>query len=412
MKIIRLHAENVKRLEAVEIKPDGNLIVIGGANGAGKSSVLDAIMYALSGKASQPSQPVRKGQERAEIVCELDDLTVTRIIAAGGTSKVVVSAKDGGIYPSPQAMLDKLTGALAFDPLEFTRQKPAEQRETLKLLLGLDFSELDEKRQDTYDERTKTARDWKAAKTQLAGMPPIEKAPEAEVSVTALMDVLNARQVANQKRDNLARDIKEDTAMAARYESQIAETQRALRGIREEIERRKKIFADMPWENTEEITTKIEEADSVNKKVRQNRARAELEARMKRMDGIVGAQTKALQKIDEEKAAQLKAAKPPVPGLSFDDSGVLYNGLPFDQSSSAEQLRVSVAMGLAMNPKLKVLLVRDGSLLDPANLKMIAEMAAENDAQVWLERVGEGKECQVVIEDSMVKEGKANDQPS
>lgn len=411
MKIIRLHAENVKRLEAVEIRPDGNLIVIGGANGAGKSSVLDSIMYALKGKASQPTRPVREGQKKAEITCELDDLTIRRVIDESGASKLVVSAKDGGIYPSPQAMLDKLTGALAFDPLEFTRQKPAAQRETLKLLLGLDFSELDRKKQETFDARTENNREHKAIEAQLAGMPPHKKAPEVEVSVAALMEELDRRQVANKKREDLARDIKESTALAAKYEMQIDETLKALRGVREETVRRKKIFAEMPWKNTDEVTTKIAEAEGVNRTIRQNRERAELEARWKRMDGIVGARTKALQKIDEQKAAQLKAAKPPVPGLSFDDTGVLYNGLPFDQSSSAEQLRVSTAMGLAMSPELPVMLLRDGSLLDPANLKMIAEMAAENDAQVWLERVGEGKECQVVIEDGMVK-GAVNDQPS
>ena len=379
MKIIRLHAENVKRLEAVEIKPDGNLIVIGGANGAGKSSVLDSIMYALKGKASQPSRPVREGQKKAEITCELDDLTIRRVIDESGASKLVVSAKDGGIYPSPQAMLDKLTGALAFDPLEFTRQKPAAQRETLKLLLGLDFSELDRKKQETFDARTENNREHKAIEAQLEGMPPHEEAPEAEVSVAALME-LNRRQVANKKREDLARDIKEHVLEAESYEIQIAEAKKALAAVREETERRKKIFADMPWKNTDEITTKISEAEGVNRTIRQNRERAELEARWKRMDGIVGARTKALQKIDEQKAAQLKAAKPPVPGLSFDDSGVLYDGLPFDQASSAEQLRVSTAMGLAMSPELPVMLLRDGSLLDPANLKMIAEMAAEKDA--------------------------------
>ena len=56
-----------------------------------------------------------------------------------------------------------------------------------------------------------------------------------------------------------------------------------------------------------------------------------------------------------------------------------------------------------MNPKLKILLIRDGSLLDEDNLKMVAEMAEEEGGQLWLERVGEGKECQVIIEDGRIK---------
>ena len=43
MKIVQLTAENVKRLTAVSIAPDGNLVQITGRNGQGKASVLDAI---------------------------------------------------------------------------------------------------------------------------------------------------------------------------------------------------------------------------------------------------------------------------------------------------------------------------------------------------------------------------------
>jgi hypothetical protein len=92
-----------------------------------------------------------------------------------------------------------------------------------------------------------------------------------------------------------------------------------------------------------------------------------------------------------------------VDGLSFDDSGVLLNGLPFSQASQAEQLRVSVAMGFAQNPELKVLLVRDGSLLDGNSLNLLDQMARDHDGQVWIERVGEGDQCAVIIEDGVVK---------
>ncbi len=43
MKIIKLQSENIKKLKAIEIKPDSNLIQITGANAQGKTSVLDSI---------------------------------------------------------------------------------------------------------------------------------------------------------------------------------------------------------------------------------------------------------------------------------------------------------------------------------------------------------------------------------
>ena len=156
MKIIKLKAENVKRLEAVTITPDGNLVVIGGRNAQGKTSVLDSITYALAGALSHPDRPIRDGEDKAKIVCELDDLIVTRTFTPKGGS-LIVSNKEGAKYASPQAMLDELTGKLTFDPLAFSRMPPKEQVNTLKSLVGLDFSELDAKRQALYDERRKTS---------------------------------------------------------------------------------------------------------------------------------------------------------------------------------------------------------------------------------------------------------------
>ena len=114
--------------------------------------------------------------------------------------------------------------------------------------------------------------------------------------------------------------------------------------------------------------------------------------------------TEEIDTLENRKRKMLASAKFPIPELGLSDSGVTLNGLPFEQASSAEQLRASVAMGLAMNPKLKIMLIKDGSLLDENSLRMVAEMAEKADAQIWMERVGEGKETSVVIEDGAVKE--------
>ena len=115
--------------------------------------------------------------------------------------------------------------------------------------------------------------------------------------------------------------------------------------------------------------------------------------------------TSKMEEIDQRKAMLISNANFPVEGMSFDENGVLYNGLPFKQEGTAGQIRISVAMGLAMNPKLKVILIRDGSLLDADNLAMIGKMAEEAGAQIWVEKVTEdGQGVSVIIEDGMVKE--------
>ena len=107
--------------------------------------------------------------------------------------------------------------------------------------------------------------------------------------------------------------------------------------------------------------------------------------------------------------AAIENAALPVAGLTFaDDVGVKFGGVPFSQLSGAERLKVSLAMGIALNPSLRVLLIRDGSLLDEDNLKVVAEMAERHDMQVWIERVGKGEECSVVLEDGCVVENRIN----
>ena len=92
----------------------------------------------------------------------------------------------------------------------------------------------------------------------------------------------------------------------------------------------------------------------------------------------------------------------PISGLGFDDDGVTYQGVPLKQASAAEQLRVSVAMAMALNPKVRVIRITDGSLLDSDNLALIEQMAADQDFQVWIERVDETGTVGVVIEDGQV----------
>jgi recombinational DNA repair ATPase RecF len=129
MRIIQLTAENFKRLRAVQIKPDGNIVQITGRNAQGKTSCLDAISTVLGGAGQTCRAPIRKGQEKAKIICDLGDLTVTRTFTATGGGTLTVANKEGARFTSPQAVLDKLVGRLSFDPLAFSRMDSNHQLE-------------------------------------------------------------------------------------------------------------------------------------------------------------------------------------------------------------------------------------------------------------------------------------------
>lgn len=460
MKIIKLTSENVKRLHAVEISPEGAIVQITGRNGAGKSSVLDSIAMALGGADEACDVPVRRGQAKARTVVELDDLIVTRTWTEAGGTRLTVSNKEGAVFPSPQAVLDRLVGKLTLDPLAFSRLPAKQQLETLKGIVGLDFSALDNDRAMAFAARTECNRQLRAMQALADASPKHPDAPAAEVSVADLAAEFQRRQKANNAKAELRQDVEsvqrsiheadrvmqfqssaeatENAKFAAFIKESDSEFERRVAQLREENEQRKSLaqiqhdksvgFCRSRWVQAQktkqeaelnlvatrksheespsydltEMTRQIQEAEAVNRKVRDNAKAAELNGKAEGLSHHSSELTKKIESIDFDKAAYLKAAAFPVPDLSFDEHGVTFKGLPFAQASSAEQLRASVAIGLALNPKLRVLLVRDGSLLDAGGMKLLAELAEQHDCQVWVERVADGSNVGIVIEDGMV----------
>lgn len=142
--------------------------------------------------------------------------------------------------------------------------------------------------------------------------------------------------------------------------------------------------------------------DSRNKTIREAIKFDEAIAKLEAARQVVNKIEERMAKIDLEKQNAVSAAKFPIEGLGLDDETVMFQGRPFSQLSSGERLRVSTAIAMAMNPKLKVLFVRDGSLLDNAGMEAITTMAKEKDYQLWIERTEEGKTVGIYIEDGEV----------
>jgi hypothetical protein len=399
VKIVRLYSENVKRVKVVEVVPkkDDSLVVVGGPNDAGKSSLLDSIEMALGGKGTHPKEPLRRGAKKGRVVLDLGDIVVTRTFAAGGTT-LQVESKAGKAFSSPQAMLDKLYGELTFDPLSFERQKADDQAAILKRLVGLDFSKLDEKRQGFYDERTQENRALKALEVSVAALERWEDAPEAEVSVEALSAELEAAERLQSKARTAGLQAAEaDSACRAANaaekatEEEIERLERQLAAARQRLAEGK-VAADAALTRREEaqaaaeaakaavpdtapLHERLKAAEGLNEKVRHNRRAAEQQQLLEAQRATLAELNQKIDAIDEEKARQLSEASYPVPGLSIDTEGLVrFGGLPFEQASTSDRIRVSVAMGLALHPKLRILLVRDGSLIGEAKWKVIEEM--------------------------------------
>lgn len=412
MKILSLDIQNVLRLTAVnlELDPKNNLVIIGGNNAQGKSSVLNSIMAAFGGKKEHMPEMLHKGARKGKVTVTTDDYTITQTFTKEGGGTLTVTAADGKPVTSPQSLLSGFLNSMTFDPLAFMTSKPQEQAAILRQLAGLDFTPFDRDYTATFDERTQINREAKRLDAQLAGMPARHAdAPEAEVSIAALSEQLRLEHDKTTAHDRAVQAFS-DASRAAYAARELVDDLRARLAVAEteakaagEAQAKAKAALDNTQPgNTEPIQAQILSAEDTNRKVRQNAERARIAADLKATTKQADALTAKLEGIRDAKDQAIREAKFPVPGIGFDDDGVTLNGLPVCQASGAEGLRLSVAVGASLNPKLRTMLVRDGSLLDDDNLALLAKLAEEYDFQIFMERVGKRDAMAIIIEDGMV----------
>ena len=456
------------KLVDVKFDKDQHVVKISGENEQGKTSLMDSVAWALGGadKFKDVSKPIREGADRAEVIVDLDDIKVRRVWTSDTKSYLSVENKDGAEYKSPQNMLDAMVGKLAFDPAAFAGMDSKKQLEVLLSLvpIGIDLKAHATDRKKAFDERTIINRDKTDLEGQLKLMDDPGDVPTEEVSAaTILAEQAAAQTLLNENNEKRRQRVEENEAareavrtgnkkiadaldLQAQRESEARERlivvdaelaqlevllrakqdlkQSTLDAIKEH-EANKFSLMDMTAKLTDPDTmeipgpeqlglvdpdmtgfsTKIAEAEFLNKKIRTKKFRAELLVKLDAKVKESTEKTLAIEQMDAKKSEALKAAKMPIEALTFDDDGIRFKGIPFNQCSSEEKLRVSLAMGIAMNPKLRLMFIRDGSLLDKKNRAVIESMAKEHDFLVLMEVVDEkGGPAVLVIEDGMVKE--------
>lgn len=432
MRIVQLTAENFKRLSAVQITPAGDLVTIAGRNAQGKTSVLDAIWSALKNADHIQAVPIKTGAKSARIRLDLGELIVERKFTESG-STLNVETVEGARFRSPQTMLDDLVGALSFDPLAFTRKKAREQFDDLRQIakVDVDFDALDGLNKRDYERRTEVNRQAKAARAQAEAIPAVVVAAYADDDLpteSALLDRMekasqhNAaidaeimrRQVERERAESLGSDCLKYEANVRRLREQIDE-QTAL--ANESRAAAAKIFDELgsapalpDSENIADLRARLDKVREFEKTLAAVNERKQHEETAADLERQANAITDAMAAREKQKADAIAAAKFPVAGLGLGDGVVTLNGIPLAQASSAEQLRVSLAVAMAANPKLRVIRIQDGSLLDPDSLAVIESMAAAADFQIWIERVDATGKVGIVIDDGKV--AAVNDEPA
>jgi DNA repair exonuclease SbcCD ATPase subunit len=429
LRITRFSAENFMRLVVVDISPSGDVIEITGRNRQGKTSVLDGIWAALGGTSVVPDMPIRrpkKGSEepaptKASITVELGTdgttrLTVTRTFTAKGGSLKITNA-DGFEAAKPQQMLDKLMGSLSMDPMAFLAAKPKDQAELLRQLVGLDTSAIDAERKRLYEQRTLVNRDVAMRTGEVDGIRLLETPEPVDVSAL-LVEQREAERLAGDH-EAWEREIAKYDQECRNWDDEIAEAATALRKAEDRLTYAqgnlagmKKLLAEAQSvpapvvPDREEIRERIESAGEINLRVaaaenaalRKRQAEDRLRGSTQESDSL----TAKIKTLDANRAKLIAACQFPLPGLAIEEGVVLYDGVPLSQASDAEQRQISMAIAMAQDPQLRVIRIRDGSLLDSEAREDVARFAAEHDLQVWMETVQSGNPAAIVIEDGSV----------
>jgi len=418
MKIIKLTANNVKNLRAIEITPEGNSVMLTGANGAGKSAIIDAIFSTLTGQ--RLKDVVRHGEDRADVLVEMGDFSVKKTWTSKGETIQVYSTTEEGKkikYSSPQTFLDEKIGKLSFDPMAFKDMKPSERIEVLKKIAGLDFSNIDKEKDKVYEDRTVLNSRIKEAVAHLSNTEaPDPKTPDEEIAykgeLAKIQDLRDKRQAyldAKRQKEGSASMIKASEATIEELSEKIKELQDAIETEKEHIKRveAEDKEVNVPAEITEAQIIAAESAlEDIEHKNADIRAAKRYRQSVKDADKLrkeADKITEKLRRLDQDKATQVANATFPIPDLSLTDEAVMYKGDRFDRLSTGQQIRVSTAIGMALNPELKVIFIREGSLLDSGNLKDIVAQAKDKGYQVWIERCDESGQVGFFIEAGEIK---------
>lgn len=445
-KIIRFTAENVKKIKAIEIFPEdlNNVVIITGKNAQGKSSVIESLWMALAGfKYPQPVNNTKTEDEESYVEIELEDLIIRRHWTSNEKSYLNVLTKDGAKYPSPQAMLDKMKGAISLDPVEFMmigRFDKGEQKQVEYLIkaLNLNTKTYDIKYKVLYDERQVINRDLTKFKSILKELPePEVNLPDKEISVLEITGEMQRAIEHNQTKTrtgNLALQALEDSKRkmndAKRVETDIQSKQELIKKLQNEInalDKTKitymqqsndlKLRSEELYKQAENIALididnfqmQINEAEKTNQKIRARNKRTEIEAEADELFAESEKKTGEMEEIKRQKAELISKANFPIEGLTYDENGIFVNGIPLVQLSESEQFRFSALISMVANPDLKVIATKHGSIFDEEKLALLIEMIKEKDYQIWIERVDENKLPAVIIEEGKVKQIRKKD---
>jgi len=402
MKINRLEIENVKRVHAVRIEPTQNgLTVIGGRNGQGKTSVLDALAWALGGERYRPSNP----QNDSSVIPPSIRVTLNNGLVVerkGKNSDLKVIDPTG--EKSGQQLLNSFVEELAIDLPRFLHSTDKEKADTLLRIIGVgdQLAALEQLETELYNNRRTIGQiadqKEKFAKEQTY----YPDAPKEPVSASDLIkqqqDILAQNGENQRKRQNLSYIEGE----AEKLQRQLSELQEKIRLNAADLETAHKSALDLVDESTEALEKSIQDIDEINRKVRTNLDKEKAEEDARHYSEQYQTLTAELDAVRQKKTDLLQAANLPLPGLTVDEGVLKFNGFPWDNMSGSDRLKVATAIVRKLNPQCGFVLLDQLEQMDIQTLQEFGAWLEQEGLQAIATRVSTGGECSIIIEDGYV----------
>lgn len=399
--ITSLEVENVKRIQAVAMQPSPTgLTVIGGANNQGKTSVLDAIAWALGGDRYRPDNVQREGSSApARLKVTLSNGIIVERRGKNCDLKVTdPSGQRGG-----QQLLNSFVEELALNLPKFMEASDREKADTLLRIIGVGdrLRELEQKEQQLYNQRTYTGqqRDQKAKYAK--ELPFVPDAPAEPVSASELIqrqqDILLRNAENQRKRQHLAQLMQERDAMREQLEL----LQEQLAQVEADLATAQKDAAELEDESTAELEENIRHIDEVNQAVRTNAERKRAEGEAELLELQYRKLTENITQVRQERQQLLNGADLPLPGLSVENGKLLYQGQPWGNLSGSDQLKVSAAIVRKLKPECGFVLMDKLEQMDTRTLNEFGAWLEQEGLQVIATRVSTGGECSILISDGL-----------
>ena len=402
MKIHKLEIENVKRVKAVKIEPTANgLTIIGGKNNQGKTSVLDAIAWALGGDKYRPSQAQREGSvipPNLHIVMN-NGLIVER---RGKNSNLKVTDPNG--KKAGQQLLNEFVEQLALDLPKFMEATSREKAQTLLQIIGVGprLADLERQEKELHNERTYIGRTADQKEKYAKEQPYYPDVPSVPVSASELIrqqQEILAQNGENQRKRERRHQLEQE------YQS-VTEQIQALLAKQGQLEADLQIAKETSEGLTDRSTAELEEnisnIEEINRKVRANLDKDKAEEDAKGYREQYNRLTSQIEEIRSQKTDLLKEADLPLPGLGVEDGELVYHGQKWDNMSGSEQLKVSTAIVRRLNPECGFVLLDKLEQMDLDTLHAFGQWLEQEGLQAIATRVSTGGECSLIIEDGYV----------